>query len=57
MAKKRKNSRFGEKVDEILDEGVRKNTKKPVSALNPRRKVPMKQALAIAFSLKRRGKA
>lgn len=44
------------KIAKIMREGVRKNTKKPVSKSNPRKPVGVKQAAAIAFSMKRRGK-
>lgn len=46
----------GNKIKKIMKEGVRKNTKKPVSKSNPRKKVGQKQAVAIALSMKRRGK-
>lgn len=39
------------KVSKIMHEGVRKNTHKPVSSSNPRRKVSQKQAVAIAYSM------
>lgn len=45
------------KIAKIMDEGVRKNTKEPVSSSNPRRAVPPKQAVAIAYSMAKRGKA
>lgn len=54
MAKKK--SAVGKKISKIMKEGVRKNTKKPVSAKNPRRKVPLKQAEAIAINMKKKGK-
>lgn len=44
----------GNKIKKILKEGVRRNTKKPVSSSNPRRKVPQKQAVAIALSIARK---
>ncbi len=50
-----KNS-VGNKIKKILKEGVRKNTHKSVSKSNPRRKVSQKQAVAIALSMKRKGK-
>ncbi len=58
MAKKKtKNpAAVSAKVAKIMKEGVRKNTKAPVSGKNPRRKVPVKQAVAIAYSMKKRGK-
>lgn len=34
-----------------MHEGVRRNTKKPVSSKNPRRKVSQKKAVAIAYSM------
>lgn len=37
------------KVKKIMHEGVRRNTHKPVSKSNPRRKVSDKQAVAIAY--------
>lgn len=46
----------GNKISKIMHEGVRRNTHKPVSASNPRRKVSQKQAVAIALDMKRRGK-
>ena len=39
------------KIQKIMHEGVRKNTHKPVSSSNPRRKVDVKQAAAIAYSM------
>lgn len=51
MAKKKKVSKMSAKVAKIMKEGVRRNTKKPVSKSNPRRKVSQKQAVAIAFSM------
>lgn len=45
------------KIKEVVAKGVRKNTKAPVSKDNPRRKVPLKQAVAIAESQARKGKA
>ena len=47
---------IGTKIGLILKEGVRKNTRRPVSKSNPRRKVSRKQAIAIAMDMKRRGK-
>jgi len=44
------------KISKIMHEGVRKNTHKPVSSSNPRRKVSRDQAIAIAIDMKRRGK-
>ena len=53
MAKK---NAVSQKISKIMKEGVRRNTKKPVSKNNPRKKVDQKQAVAIALSMKRRGK-
>lgn len=39
------------KIDRIMKEGVRRNTRKPVSKTNKRRKVSIKQAVAIANSM------
>lgn len=50
------NAEIGSKIEKIMHEGVRKNTRKPVSKKNPRRKVSQKQAVAIAESMVRRGK-
>ena len=47
---------LGNKIKKIMSEGVRRNTHAPVSASNPRRQVPQRQAIAIAESMKRRGK-
>jgi hypothetical protein len=47
MAKKRKTA-VGAKIEKIMKEGVRRNTKKPVSSKNPRRPVGQRQAIAIA---------
>ncbi len=38
------------KIKKIAQEGVRRNTHAPVSGANPRRAVPQKQAVAIAYS-------
>lgn len=45
-----------DKISKISQEGVRRNTRAPVSASNPRRKVPNKQAVAIALDMQRKGK-
>lgn len=45
-----------DKISKIMHEGVRKNTHKPVSQTNQRRPVDIKQAIAIAMDMKRRGK-
>lgn len=55
MAKKKrkatlKNNSISNGIKEVMKMGVRKNTHKPVSKSNPRRKVPIKQAIAIAES-------
>lgn len=50
-----KNSFISTKIKKIMKEGVRKNTRKPVSKSNPRRPVSLKQAEAIAESMYRRG--
>lgn len=47
---------IGTKIGLIMKEGVRKNTRKAVSKSNPRRRVSRDQAIAIAMSMKRRGK-
>ena len=47
---------IGSKIKKIMKEGVRRNTHKPVSKSNPRRKVSQSQAVAIALSMKRAGK-
>lgn len=39
------------KIDEIMKMGVRRNTHAPVSKKNPRRKVSVKVAYAIANSM------
>lgn len=44
----------GQKVGKIMEEGVRKNTRAPVSSSNPRRKVSQDMAIAIALSLARK---
>jgi len=48
--------KISDKIAKIMREGVRKNTQRPVSSSNPRRKVPVKQAVAIAYSMSRKGK-
>lgn len=47
---------IGTKISKIMHEGVRENTHKAVSKSNPRRKVSAKQAVAIAYSMQKRGK-
>ena len=44
----------GKKIEKIMKEGVRRNTRKPVSKKNPRRKVSQKQAIAISLSMARK---
>jgi len=44
----------GEKIKKILKEGIRRNTRKPVSKKNPRRKVSQRQAIAVALSMSKR---
>jgi hypothetical protein len=39
------------KIERIMQEGVRRNTHKPVGKGNPRRPVSPKQAQAIAYSM------
>jgi len=56
MASKKTNKAVGTKIKKIMKEGVRKNTKKPVSKSNPRRKVSKKQAEAIAINMTKKGK-
>ena len=53
---KEKEKFISHKVSRIMNEGVRENTHKPVSKSNPRKKVSDKQAVAIAYSMARRGK-
>lgn len=43
----------GQKIKKIMKEGVRRNTRAPVSHSNPRRRVSQKQAIAIALKLAR----
>ena len=47
MAKKY-SSWVGKKIKKIAKEGIRRNTKEPVSKANPRRKVSRKQMIAVA---------
>lgn len=56
MATKKANKAVGNKIRKIMKEGVRRNTHKPISKSNPRRKVSQRQAIAIAESMARRGK-
>jgi len=48
---KAKEKFISSKVKKIMDEGVRRNTHKPVSKSNPRREVSDKQAVAIAYHM------
>ena len=48
---KKNNPWVGEKIKKILKEGIRRNTRKPVSQKNPRRKVSQKVAVAVALSM------
>ena len=50
------NMAVGQKIRKIMKEGVRRNTRKPVSKSNPRRKVSQKQAVAIAESMTKKGR-
>lgn len=50
MKKKTLNKKRSDKIKEIMEKGVRKNTHKPVSKKNPRRKVSQKQAVAISYN-------
>lgn len=47
---------IGTKIMKIMHEGVRANTKRPVSPSNPRRPVKRNQAIAIAMDMKRKHK-
>ena len=49
-------AKIGKKIAKITKEGVRGNTKQPVSKDNPRKKVSPAQAKAIAFSMAKKGK-
>ena len=42
------------KIEKIMKEGVRRNTRASVSRANPRRKVSQRQAIAIALDIARR---
>ena len=50
-AKKAKQKAVSQKIEKIMKEGVRRNTHKPISKSNPRRKVKLNQAAAIAYSM------
>jgi hypothetical protein len=50
-----KSSWIGQKIEKIMSEGIRRNTHKPVSKTNKRRKVGLEQARAIAISMSKRG--
>ncbi len=56
VSKKSRNAAVSAKISKIMKEGIRENTHKPVSKKNPRRKVRQKQAVAIAYSMARKGK-
>lgn len=51
MAGMKTSKKISKKISKIMKEGVRKNTKKPVSKSNPRKPVSQKQAIAIAYSM------
>lgn len=51
-----KKSAVSKKISKIMREGIRRNTKRPVSKSNPRRKVSQKQAVAVALSMARKKK-
>lgn len=53
---KKYNPWVGEKIKKIMKEGVRRNTRKPVSKKNPRRRVSQAQAVAVALSMEKRKK-
>ncbi|MBI5357035.1 hypothetical protein HZB78_05525 [Candidatus Collierbacteria bacterium] len=42
-----------DKITKIINEGVRRNTHKPVSPSNPRRPVDKRRAIAIAYHMVR----
>ena len=44
----------GDKIKTIMTEGIRRNTRKPVSKTNKRRKVSRRQAIAVAIDMARR---
>lgn len=44
---------IGAKIGKIMTEGVRRNTRAPVSKSNQRRKVSRKQAIRIAYEMAR----
>mgnify|MGYP001573286836 FL=1 len=53
MSKSKNSPWVGEKIKKILKEGIRRNTRKPVSKKNPRRKVSQKMAVAVALSMEK----
>ena len=53
MGKSQHSPWVGEKIKKILKEGIRRNTRKPVSKKNPRRKVSQKMAVAGALSMEK----
>ncbi len=54
MVKSKYSPWVGNKIDQIMTEGIRRNTRKPVSKTNKRRKVSQKQAIAVAISMAQR---
>lgn len=54
--KKAFNKKVSAKISKIAREGIRRNTRKPVSSTNKRRKVSQKQAIAVAINMTKRGK-
>jgi len=58
MDKKSFQKFVSEKIEKIMREGIRVNTRRPVSASNPRRRVSLKMAEAVAINMakKRFGK-
>lgn len=51
VTKKLRQKAVSQKIERIMKEGVRRNTHKPISKSNPRRKVSIEQATAIAYSM------
>ncbi len=54
MAQTKYSPWVGNKIDQIMTEGIRRNTRKPLSKKNKRRKVLQKQAVAVALDMARR---
>ncbi len=54
MAQTKYSPWVGNKIDQIMAEGIRRNTRKPVSKTNKRRKVSRKMAVAVAISMAQR---